>query len=103
MFFFADVVSRSKRDTGEKRVVCYYTNWSVYRPGTAKFNPQNINPYLCTHLIYAFGGLSKENSLKPFDKYQDVEQGGYAKFNGLKTYNKVKTLAREPLGPVQPC
>ncbi|XP_050330031.1 uncharacterized protein LOC126759340 [Bactrocera neohumeralis] len=77
----------------EGRVVCYYTNWSVYRPGTAKFNPQNINPYLCTHLVYAFGGFTKDNQMKPFDKYQDVEQGGYAKFTGLKTYNKqLKTM-----------
>ncbi|XP_055709489.1 mucin-2 isoform X2 [Phlebotomus papatasi] len=74
--------------TAGNRVVCYYTNWSVYRPATAKFNPQNINPYLCTHLIYAFGGFTKDNALKPFDKYQDIEQGGYAKFTGLKTYNK---------------
>uniref|UniRef100_A0A2H8TTC1 chitinase n=1 Tax=Melanaphis sacchari TaxID=742174 RepID=A0A2H8TTC1_9HEMI len=83
-----------KRESSEqKKVVCYYTNWSVYRPGTAKFSPQNINPYLCTHLIYAFGGLDKENGLRPYDKYQDIEQGGYAKFNGLKTYNKnLKTL-----------
>lgn len=105
-----------KRDSSnQKKVVCYYTNWSVYRPGTAKFSPQNINPYLCTHLIYAFGGLDKENGLRPYDKYQDIEQGmftlcptcrvkywpdwfrmfigGYAKFNGLKTYNKnLKTL-----------
>lgn len=77
----------------QPRVVCYYTNWSVYRPGTAKFSAQNINPYLCTHLIYAFGGFTKDNTLKPFDKYQDIEQGGYAKFTGLKTYNKeLKTL-----------
>ncbi|KAL0272491.1 UNVERIFIED_CONTAM: hypothetical protein PYX00_005436 [Menopon gallinae] len=86
-------LSRPKRESSEKRIVCYYTNWSVYRPGTAKFSPQNINPYLCTHLIYAFGGLTKDNALKPFDKYQDIEQGGYAKFNGLKTYNKnLKTM-----------
>lgn len=78
----------SSADASERRVVCYYTNWSVYRPGEAKFTPQNINPYLCTHLIYAFGGFTKENTLKPFDKYQDIEQGGYAKFTGLKTYNK---------------
>ncbi|XP_026684427.1 probable chitinase 10 [Diaphorina citri] len=84
---------RVRRGSSEKRVVCYYTNWSVYRPGTAKFTPQNINPYLCTHLIYAFGGLDKENGLRPFDKYQDIEQGGYAKFTGLKTYNKnLKTM-----------
>lgn len=90
---FSESLARPKRETPEKKIVCYYTNWSVYRPGTAKFSPQNINPYLCTHLIYAFGGLSKDNALKPFDKYQDIEQGGYAKFNGLKTYNKnLKTM-----------
>ncbi|XP_072745490.1 uncharacterized protein [Anoplolepis gracilipes] len=77
----------------ERKIICYYTNWSVYRPGTAKFSPQNINPYLCTHLIYAFGGFTKDNALKPFDKYQDIEKGGYAKFTGLKTYNKnLKTM-----------
>ncbi|KAL4113271.1 hypothetical protein QTP88_016929 [Uroleucon formosanum] len=84
---------QKRESSNQKKVVCYYTNWSVYRPGTAKFSPQNINPYLCTHLIYAFGGLDKENGLRPYDKYQDIEQGGYAKFNGLKTYNKnLKTL-----------
>ncbi|RVE54381.1 hypothetical protein evm_000866 [Chilo suppressalis] len=83
----------SPAQASEPRVVCYYTNWSVYRPGTARFNPQNINPYLCTHLIYAFGGFTKDNTLKPFDKYQDIEKGGYAKFTGLKTYNKkLKTM-----------
>ncbi|XP_028035978.1 mucin-5AC [Bombyx mandarina] len=87
------VIATTPVSSNEPRVVCYYTNWSVYRPGTAKFNPQNINPYLCTHLIYAFGGFTKDNTLKPFDKYQDIEKGGYAKFTGLKTYNKnLKTL-----------
>ncbi|KAJ8676113.1 hypothetical protein QAD02_011899 [Eretmocerus hayati] len=80
--------SRVKSEDDEKRIVCYYTNWSVYRPGTAKFSPENINPYLCTHLIYAFGGFTKDDTMKPFDKYQDIDKGGYAKFTGLKTYNK---------------
>uniref|UniRef100_A0A4Y0BJA3 Uncharacterized protein n=1 Tax=Anopheles funestus TaxID=62324 RepID=A0A4Y0BJA3_ANOFN len=85
--------NESQAADNNQRVVCYYTNWSVYRPGTAKFTPQNINPYLCTHLIYSFGGFTKENTLKPYDKYQDIEQGGFAKFTGLKTYNKnLKTL-----------
>ena len=77
----------------ENRVVCYYTNWSAYRQGPAKFLPDNINPYLCTHLVYAFGGLTSGSGIKPFDKYQDIDKGGYTKFNGLKTYNKaLKTL-----------
>ncbi|CAG0912973.1 unnamed protein product [Notodromas monacha] len=87
------MMGESTNDHQGARVVCYYTNWSVYRQGIAKYNPQNINPYLCTHLIYAFGGLTKDFELKPFDNYQDIEKGGYAKFVGLKTYNKdLKTL-----------
>ena len=66
----------SKRQIDEnKRVVCYFANWAVYRTGAGKFSPQNINPYLCTHLIYAFGGLGKDDTIQPFDKYQDLEKG----------------------------
>lgn len=37
--------------------VCYYTNWSQYRLGEGKFLPSDIDPTLCTHLIFAFGKL----------------------------------------------
>ena len=47
----------------------------LFRQGTAKFSPQNINPYLCTHLIYAFAGLGKDDEIQTFDKYQDLEKG----------------------------
>merc|ERR1719444_491822 len=55
---------REKRQTDTKyiddrKVVCYYANWAVYRQGDAKFTPQNINPYLCTHLIYASEGVDE--------------------------------------------
>jgi len=76
-----------------RRVVCYYANWAVYRQGSASFSPQNINPYLCTHLIYAFGGLGKDDKIVPFDEYQDIQKGGYGRFAALKTYNReLKTM-----------
>ena len=84
-FFFSEIFVQSsnftshsltKRQVDEnKRVVCYFANWAVYRSGAGKFSPQNINPYLCTHLIYAFGGLGKDDTIQPFDKYQDLEKG----------------------------
>jgi len=84
---------QSDKYIDDRKVVCYYANWAVYRQGDAKFTPQNINPYLCTHLIYAFGGLGKDDTLVPFDEYQDIEKGGFGKFAALKTYNKeLKTM-----------
>lgn len=74
-------------------IVCYLGSWSTYRPSLAKFTPENINPFLCTHIIYAFAGLSSKYELKPFDSYNDITQGGYRKFTSLKEHNKqLKTL-----------
>jgi len=74
-------------------IVCYLGSWSVYRPAAAKFSPENINPFLCTHLIYAFAGLSSKYELKPFDSYNDITKEGYRKFTDLKEHNKqLKTL-----------
>jgi chitinase len=34
--------------------MCYYTNWAGYRSGDGKFSVQDIDPNLCTHIIYSF-------------------------------------------------
>lgn len=46
---------------GYGMLVCYFTNWSQYRPGNGRFTPQNIDPHLCTHIAYAFGRLGSNN------------------------------------------
>jgi len=40
--------------------VCYYSNWSQYRPPGAAFGPEDIDPTLCSHIVYAFGKLDGE-------------------------------------------
>ena len=45
-------------DAAPFRQVCYYTNWSQYRNGLGQFLPEHVDPTLCTHLVYAFAGVS---------------------------------------------
>ncbi|XP_058497853.1 acidic mammalian chitinase-like [Solea solea] len=40
------------------KLVCYVTSWSVYRQTLGKFTTSNIDPNLCTHLIFAFADMS---------------------------------------------
>lgn len=49
------------------KVVCYYTSWSVKRPGAGRFEPENLDPFLCTHIIYAFASMDEQFQLTPSD------------------------------------
>ncbi|XP_076023204.1 acidic mammalian chitinase-like isoform X2 [Genypterus blacodes] len=66
------------------RLPCYFTNWSQYRPDGGKFIPSNIDPNLCTHLIYAFAAINDANELVTVE-WNDQEL--YKSFNGLKDRN----------------
>uniref|UniRef100_A0A8D2L054 Acidic mammalian chitinase n=1 Tax=Varanus komodoensis TaxID=61221 RepID=A0A8D2L054_VARKO len=66
------------------KLVCYYTNWSQYRPEPAKFFPNNIDPNLCTHLIYAFATMSG-NKIAPYE-WND-ESRLFPEFQALKKSN----------------
>lgn len=58
----------------EFKIVCYFTNWSWYRKGDGKFVPENIDPTLCTHIVYAYAGLDpNELKIKPFDPTADID------------------------------
>ncbi|XP_061074701.1 acidic mammalian chitinase-like [Conger conger] len=63
---------------------CYFTNWSQYRPGIGKYLPANVDPFLCTHLLYAFSILNHNNELTMYEWNDDVL---YKAFNDLKKKN----------------
>lgn len=46
-------------------VNCYLSSWAKWRTGVGKFTIQDINPKLCTHITYAFIGLTSAGAIDP--------------------------------------
>ena len=60
-------------DELQYKKICYFTNWAQYRLGPAKFEPEHIDPFLCTHIIYAFAYISNETFL--ITKVEENDEG----------------------------
>nr|KAG5699922.1 hypothetical protein BaRGS_018221 [Batillaria attramentaria] len=73
---------------GGKKVFCYYSSFAQNRQGIGKFLPEDIDPFLCTHIIYAFVDIDPSGTdLMPFNR-NDVGPGGlYARTIALKEKN----------------
>lgn len=81
--------SVSPAASSDYKLVCYYTNWSQYRPKIGKFLPEDIDPFLCTHIIFAFGWL-KNGKLASFEENDETgggKVGLYDRVVGLKGKN----------------
>ncbi|XP_050074571.1 chitinase-3-like protein 1 [Anopheles maculipalpis] len=79
-----------------KEVVCYYGTWATYRQGNGKFATENIDPFLCTQLNYAFFDINPDGSIRIPDEYLALPSGlnAIGKFYELKQRNPaLKTVA----------
>nr|CAD7443848.1 unnamed protein product [Timema bartmani] len=66
------LVYQATQINADYRVVCYFGSWAVYRPDNGKFDVEDIDPSLCTHLIYGFAGLGESNSIKALDSWNEL-------------------------------
>ncbi|KAB7504487.1 putative chitinase 3 [Armadillidium nasatum] len=77
-----------RKTDGDQKVVCYFQSWAVYRPKPLDFDIKDIDPFACTHIIYAFAGIHKENfTIMSLDEDRDVLQGAYKALVALKARN----------------
>ncbi|XP_041639566.1 chitinase-3-like protein 1 [Cheilinus undulatus] len=71
-------------------LVCYFSNMSRYRTGVGKYLPDNVDPVLCTHLVYSYAIIDHENKLA---ESEWNEKNVYRSFTRLKQRNSLlKTL-----------
>lgn len=66
---------RQERTTSNN-VVCYFSNWAVYRDGAGKYVPENIPSQLCSHVVYAFARLdTKTHEIALSDEVLEISHG----------------------------
>ena len=74
---FKDIDDEEENENEEDyKVVCYFTNWAWYRPETGKYQPEDIEADLCTHIVYGFAVLDPETlTVKAHDTWADFDNG----------------------------
>ena len=80
---------------GDKgRVVCYFSNWAIYRPTLGRYTIADIPVDLCTHMIYSFVGITENtDEVLIIDPENDIQNGGFKNFTSLRNqYPGVKFM-----------
>ncbi|XP_030755722.1 acidic mammalian chitinase-like [Sitophilus oryzae] len=90
LVFLVNVCSRPvEADICESKakIVCYFASWAIYRDEDGMFDTNNIDPTLCTDIIYSFAGLDINLQIASLDTNADINRGGLSNITALKENN----------------
>jgi chitinase len=68
----------------EYRRVCYVANWAQYRPQPGTFFPNQTDPSLCSHIMFAYAIFDVDSTIKPSEWNDDIPGGLYEQTIALK-------------------
>ena len=55
LLYFLYLIASGSLNLSDNYVrVCYITSWSQYEYGSSKFRTSEIDPFLCTHIVYSY-------------------------------------------------
>ncbi|XP_069116471.1 acidic mammalian chitinase-like [Argopecten irradians] len=82
----------SESGVSNPRRTCFYDGWAAQRQGIGTFTPDMIDPFLCTHIIFAYATVRPQKRWSIYRrKVADVKN--YKALADLKTINpELKTL-----------
>lgn len=55
--------------------MCYFGSWAKYRPGFGSMQISDIDPTLCTHLIFSFAGINLDGEIDSLSPETDFPNG----------------------------
>lgn len=70
--------STNPQQVDNKRIICYVEGVAYYRREPLVFTPQDLDPFACTHVIYAFASIDPHTyKIEARDEEYDIVQGTY--------------------------
>ena len=73
----------------EYKRVCVFPNWSILRDSVmARIYPEDIDPFLCTHIHYAYANIDIRNFQLTPSQYEDFKSG----IHGDPLYERIMRL-----------